>query len=107
MPYGIHQPVSQYSKVEVRHRCIIILVLDRVQDQIGFQCAEGILYLPDGVVNVPDHLLFLYIQVGAKEVNTKAFIFSLMFVFVFLPAKIRYQVCFPITADVNVIMCCI
>jgi hypothetical protein len=64
-------------------------MIDWAQVQIGFQCTEGILNLSDGVVDIPDHIIFLYIQVGAEEVNTKAFIFFLMFIFVFLPADIR------------------
>jgi len=31
MPYGIHQPVSQYSKMEVRHRGVIIFVIGRTE----------------------------------------------------------------------------
>ncbi|REG90403.1 hypothetical protein C8N25_107143 [Algoriphagus antarcticus] len=79
-------------------------MVDRSQIQVGFQGSERILYLSDGVVNVPDDVLFLNIQVGAQEVNAQVVIFFLMLAGIFFPGDCCCQPCFLIIADGNVII---
>lgn len=104
MSYRIYQPVSQYPQVQVSHGGVIIFVVDRPQVQIGFQGSERIFYLSDCVINIPDYILFLYIQVGAEKIDAEAFIFFQMLICILFPGDFCCQTCFWLTAYSNVII---
>jgi len=69
--------------VQICHGGIIIFVIDGPEVQVGSQGAKRIFYFPDSVINIPNNDLIFYIKIAAQKINAEAFVFSMVFRFVF------------------------
>ena len=55
----------------MRHRAVIVSVINRTKVKVCFQCAKTAFNLPNSVINIPQHTLVLHLQVGSDKINAE------------------------------------